>query len=140
MIDLNWTLVAAGAVFLFTLWGLNKLLYKPLLHVLDERRARTVDVRKFAAEKLDYHEALFDEYSEKIKLEKQKGYARAETSRKEALEERKRLIGEARSQADALREKARSHIVQEAELVKQKLERNAEEIAEIIAAQVLEKS
>jgi len=139
MIELNWTLLAAGAVFLFTLWALNKLLYRPLLQVLDQRRAQTSDLRKLAADKLSYNEALFREYAEKIKQEKQKGYAEAETSRREAMEERQRLIGKARAEADNFREKARTQIDQEVELVRQRLHRNAEEIAGMIVARVLEK-
>jgi len=140
MIDLNWTLLAAGTVFLLTLWALNKLLFRPLLLVLDERRARTSDLQKLAAEKLDYHDALFNEYADKIKQERQKGYAQAEASRKEAVEERQELIGKARGEAEALREKARTQIEQEVELVRQKLDRNAEEIAGVITAQILEKT
>jgi len=140
MITLNWTLLAAGAVFLFTLWALNKLLFRPLLAVLDERRAKTSDLQKVAAQKLDYHESLFQEYAEKIKQERQKGYLWAESSRKEAIEERQQIIGEARSEADALREKSRSQIGQEVELVRQRLQQDAEEMAGIITAHVLEKT
>lgn len=140
MITLNWTLWAAGAVFLFTLWTLNKLLFRPLLEVLDERRAKTSDLQKVAAQKLDCHESLFHQYAERIKQEKQKGYLRAESSRKEAMEERQQMIGKARSEADVLREESRSQIGQEVELVRQKLQRDAEEIAEIITSQVLEKT
>jgi F-type H+-transporting ATPase subunit b len=140
MIDLNWTLLAAGIVFLLTLWALNKLLFRPLLRVLDDRRAKTSDLRKLAVEKLEYQEALFQEYAEKIKQERQKGYALAETSRRQAMEERLQLIGVARGKAEALREQARSQIEQEVKQVRQKLHRNAEEIAGVITAQILEKT
>ena len=140
MIELNWTLLAAGTVFLLTIWALNKLLFRPLLKVLDERRARTSDLEKLAVEKLDYHEALFQEYAKKIKQERQKGYALADASRKEAMEERLQLIGETRGEAEALRENARTQIEQEVELVRQKLHRDAEAIAGVITARILEKT
>jgi F-type H+-transporting ATPase subunit b len=140
MIELNWTLLAAGIVFLITLLALNKLLFRPLLGVLDERRSKTSDLQLLAAEKLDYHEALFREYSEQIKKERQQGYAQAEVSRKEAMAERQQLIGKARSEAEALREKSRARIEQEVELVQKKLHENAEEIAGVITAQILEKT
>jgi F-type H+-transporting ATPase subunit b len=140
MIELNWTLLAAGTVFLFTLWALNKLLFKPLLQVLDERRSETSDLQKWASEKHDYHEALFQEYSEKVKQERQKGYAQAEVSRREAMEARQKLIGKAKGEADVLREKARTQIEQEVEQVRQKLHKNAEEIAGVMTARVLEKT
>jgi F-type H+-transporting ATPase subunit b len=140
MITLDWTVLASGAVFLFTVWALNRLLFKPLLSVLDERRAKTSDLRDLAAREVDYQEALFEKYSEKIKQEKQAGYLLAETSRKEAMEERQKLMTEARSEGDVLCEKARSQIEQEVELVRQQLQRSAAEIAGAITAQVLEKT
>jgi hypothetical protein len=54
------------------------------------------------------------------------------------MEERQRLIGKARGEAEALREKSRAQIEQEVELVQQKLHENAEEIAGVITAQILE--
>jgi F-type H+-transporting ATPase subunit b len=140
MIDLNWTLLAAGTVFLFTLWALNKLLFRPLFQVLDERRSKTSDLKKLAAEKLDYHQDLFSEYSAKIKQAKQKQYAQAEALRSKAMEERQQLIVEARSEADVLREKARSQIEQEVEQVRQELHQTAKEIAGVLTARVLEKT
>jgi len=140
MIDLNWTLLAAGIVFLITLWALNKLLFGPLLRVLDERRSKTSGLQKLAAEKLDYHEALFREYAEKTKQERQRGYAHAEASRKEVMAERQRLIGKARGEAEALRGKSRAQLEQEVKLVRQKLHQDAEEIAGVITARILEKT
>jgi len=140
MIDLNWTLLASGIVFLLTLWVLNKLLFRPLLNVLDERRAKTSDLQKLASEKLDYHDALFEKYAETIKQERKKGYARAEASRKEAMDERQLLIEKARGEAESHREKARSQIEKEVEQVRQKLQHNAEEIAGVITAQILKKT
>ena len=140
MITLDWTVLASAVIFLFTVWALNRLLFKPLLQVLDERRAKTSELQDLAARKVDYQEALFQEYSEKIKQEKQKGYLLAESSRKEAMEGRQKIIAEARSKGDALREKARSQIEQEVELVRQQLQQNADEIAGVITARVLEKT
>jgi F-type H+-transporting ATPase subunit b len=140
MIDLNWTLVAAGIVFLITLWALNKLLFAPLLEVLDERLSRTSGLKKLAAERLGYYEALFREYAEKTKQERQRGYARAEASRKEAMAERQRLIGKARGEAEVLREKSRDQLEQEVKLVRQKLHQDAKEIAGVITSRILEKN
>jgi len=140
MIDINWTMLAAGIVFLITFWALTGILFRPLLGVLDERRSKTSDLQKLASEKLDYHEALFREYAEKIKQERRLGYAQAEVSRKEAMLERQQLLGKARGEAEALRVKSRAQIEQEVELVRLKLRGKAEEIARVITARILEKT
>lgn len=139
MISLDWTILAAGIVFLFTLWALNKLLFKPLLNVLDQRRSLTVETREEASQKTEYREALLREYLEKVKQEKQKGYQLVEAVRKETMEERRKRIFEARSEAESLMNKTRAEVNEEVESVKQELKRDAEEMAEIIADRVLGK-
>lgn len=139
MISLDWTILAAGIVFLFTLWALNKLLFKPLLNVLDQRRSLTVETREEASQKTEYRKALLQEYLEKVKQEKQKGYQLVEVVRKETMEERRKRIFEARSEAESLMNKARAEVSEEVESVKQELKRDAEEMAEIIADRVLGK-
>ncbi len=139
MITLDWTILAAGIVFLFTLWALNKLLFKPLLDVLDQRRSLTIETREEASQKTEYREALFQKYMEKIKQEKQKGYQLAEAVRKETMEERRGRISEARSEAEVLMNRAKVEVDKEVESVKQKLKSDAEGMAELIADRVLEK-
>lgn len=139
MITLDWTILAAGIVFLFTLWALNKLLFKPLLDVLDQRRSLTIETREEASQKTEYREALFQKYMEKIKQEKQKGYQLAEAVRKETMEERRGRISEARSEAEVLMNRAKAEVDKEVESVKQKLKSDAEGMAELIADRVLEK-
>ena len=139
MISLDWTILAAGIVFLFSLWALNKLLFKPLLNVLDQRRSLTVETREEASQKTEYREALLKEYLEKVKQEKQKGYQLVEAVRKETMEERRKRIVEARSEAESLMNKARAEVNEEVESVKQELKRDAEKMAEIIADRVLGK-
>ncbi len=139
MITLDWTILAAGIVFLFTLWALNKLLFKPLLDVLDQRRSLTIETREEASQKTEYREALFQKYMEKIKQEKQKGYQLAEAVRKETMEERRGRISEARSEAEVLMNRAKAEVDKEVESVRQKLKSDAEGMAELIANRVLEK-
>ena len=139
MITLDWTILAAGIVFLFTLWVLNKLLFKPLLDVLDQRRSLTIETREEASQKTEYREALFQKYMEKIKQEKQKGYQLAEAVRKETIEERRGRISEARSEAEVLMNRAKAEVDKEVESVKQELKSDAEGMAELIANRVLEK-
>jgi F-type H+-transporting ATPase subunit b len=139
MITLDWTILAAGIVFLFTLWALNKLLFKPLLDVLDQRRSLTIETREEASQKTEYREALFQKYMEKIKQEKQKGYQLAEAVRKETMEERRGRISEARSEAEVLMNRAKAEVDKEVESVRQKLKSDAEGMAELIADRVLEK-
>jgi F-type H+-transporting ATPase subunit b len=140
MITLDWTLMVAAAVFLLTLWALNQLLFRPLFEVLEKREALTTQTRAEAARKTEYREALYREYSDKIKEEKQKGYQLAESRRREALESRQQTVSNARREAEALLVKARAELEEEFSRVKVRLKGDAEEIANTIASRVLERT
>ena len=137
MISIDWTFLASGLVFLFTLWALNRLLFRPLLAVLDERRSLTSERKEKARETDEYYESLFEKYSARIKQEKQAGYQLAESLRQEALEERQVKTAAARDQAAELLEEARKEVRQEMEQGKQRLQQEAREIAGLITDRIL---
>lgn len=137
MIELDWTLPIASAVFLVTLFALNRLLFKPLFRVLDERRARTSDLRERAQGILDSYQSRFEDYQGKVKEEKQLGYQLAESVRSEALRERQQKIFQTRAASQALLEEAKKQIHQELASAQAQLRREAEEVARTITARVL---
>lgn len=140
MITLDWTILAAGAVFVFVLWSLNVVLFRPLLAVLDSRKALTSSTEDHAAEQIHYQERLFLEYSNRLKQEKQLGYQKAEAVRREALAVRQQRITEAREKAEGLLEKAKDQVLSEITSVKASLRRDAEETAGLITARILEEN
>lgn len=137
MIELDWTLPVASAVFLVTLFALNRLLFKPLFRVLDERRSRTSDLRERAQGILDSYQSRFEDYQGKVKEEKQLGYQLAESVRSEALRERQQKIFQTRTASQALLEEAKKQIHQELASAQAQLRREAEEVARTITARVL---
>lgn len=137
MINVDWTLAASAGIFLVCLYGLNVLLFKPLFQVLEERRSRTVGFRREAQNTLDRFHSLLDEHEEALKAERQAGYRLAESTRKEALEERQRMLAEARGQAQTLMEEARGQVQKQLEASRQQLKKDADEISAVITARIL---
>ena len=135
----DWTLPVASLVFLVTLFALNQLLFKPLFRILDERRARTVEMRKKAQKELEYHQALLEEYHSRIREERQSGYRLAETVRSEALQERQEAITRARAEAVQLLERSKGELQAECERARERLRREADEIGRLIATRVLQR-
>lgn len=140
MITLDWTIFVAGVAFLFSFWALNRFLFQPLFVVLEERELLTQRKEEEAARKLEYRNALYAEYSEKIQEEKQRGYQLAETVRKEAVAERQKKIVEARNRAEEVLTKARAEVESEVGVVRDELRRNARELADEITERLLEKA
>ncbi len=138
MIQLDWSLAASALVFLITLFLVNKLLLRPMLAVLEERKARTTDVFASASHEGDRYYALLAEYEDRIKQERQAGYRRAEEVRSGALKARQAKVTEARQEAQNRVGDARRLIEEESETARRQLKGDAEQIASLIAGRVLE--
>jgi F-type H+-transporting ATPase subunit b len=140
MITPDWTIIASAVIFLFTLWALNRFLFRPLFRVTDERNARTTETQREANQKQEQRDALFREYSEKLRAEKQSGYKLVERIRQDALEKRQEMVVEAREKGRTALANAKDQIEEEVQAVKKSLRGDAEEMARLITAQVLGKS
>lgn len=140
MINPDWTLPVASLVFLITLFALNKLLFQPLLRILDIRRERTIQMRQKAQKELEYQQALLEEYRSRIKQEKQAGYRLADSLRSEALQERQQTMAQARAEAEQVLKRAKEEIRAEADGARQRLQQEAEEVARLITARVLQRT
>ncbi|MGI6386387.1 MAG: ATP synthase F0 subunit B [Desulfomonilia bacterium] len=66
MIELNWTFFVQIFNFLLLMFILNKILYKPILKVLDEREARIAGGQEKAKELLDESQSILKSYNEKL--------------------------------------------------------------------------
>ncbi len=140
MITLNWTLAVAAAVFLITLFALNGLLFEPLFRVMDERRARTTGLRAKSRGIVDHHRALLNQFEERIREERQRGYKLVEAMRNEALQERQQVLVEARQRMEALLGDAKDKIQGEVAEAQQEIRRDSEEMARILTDRVLQRT
>jgi len=140
VINPDWTLPVASLIFLITLFALNKLLFQPLLKILDIRRERTIEMRQKAQKELEYQQALLEEYTSRIKQEKQAGYRLADSLRAAALQERQQAMAQARTDAEQVLKQAKDEIRAEAEKARHRLQQESEEVAVLITARILQRS
>jgi len=140
VINPDWTLPVASLIFLITLFALNKLLFQPLLKILDIRRERTIEMRQKAQKELEYQQALLEEYASRIKQEKQAGYRLADSLRSAALQERQQAMTQARADAEQVLKQAKDEIRAEADKARVRLQQESEEVAGLITARVLQRT
>jgi len=135
---IDWFTVSAQVVnFLILVWLLKRLLYKPILHAIDDRERRIAkeladaDTRKTEAEKerekFQKKNDEFDEQREEL-LSKAKGQARAESQR---------LLEESRLAADALRAKQEDALKREQQSLNDEITRRTREEVFAIARKTL---
>ena len=89
-------LVVQGSIFLMVLWFLNKILFKPILKILQERDERTEWFLNQADQVGEKAEETLEQYNEKFRQ-----------ARKEALELKRKIILEGAGKREAVIDKAR---------------------------------
>ena len=137
MISLNFTLVVQIANFLVLVWILNRILFKPIFRIMDEREQYRSTTRARVEELLADVQAKQEDYD--VRLKEAGANARAE---------KKRLTSEAGAHASEVMQKAKAeaqeHIVEirtqaadEAEKVKGELGDYKDAIADMVFGKIM---
>jgi F-type H+-transporting ATPase subunit b len=106
MVDLNFTLFIQLANFLVLILVLNRILYRPLLRVLEERRQKTEGLRARAAEVEENGDEIMATYEVDIAAARGEGRARINQRAAEAEAEGAQVVeaakGAAQQETDAV--------------------------------------
>ena len=131
------SLLVIIVLFLALVPILNRVLFKPISDVLDERERLTggsnTDVRAMFAD-VDYKLAG---YEEGIRDARAAGYRVIEQRRAEGLDRRQKAVAAARQSAESRVAEARAAIAADAAVARERLESDAREIATTISSTVL---
>ena len=137
MISLDWTLILQFANFLILLIILNKLLYRPLLKVLAERRA-TIDGSHQKAESLQSEiEAKMARYQEQLNEAKVAAGLERQQLKQVAMAEESAILGEAQQKATVRLQAIKEQVAGEAAEAGKRLKAEAADMAGQIAGKVL---
>jgi len=120
------------------LWAiLKRLLFDPMLGVLEERERRTDGNLKAAEELRNQAAALRDEHETSIHVVRRAVTEQGEESRKAALAEERQIIAASRDQAAVTLNNTRAEIAAQIEEARQRLSGQAANLATQIADKVL---
>lgn len=137
MININATLLVQLANFLLLMYLLNRILFRPMLRVLEERRERTEGRRKQADQLDSEAQALWDDYQKRIHAAK----ADADRTRSQLIRqgevERERLLEAATAESDKAVAQVRARLRGEAEEARRALRAQAAQLAESVAQRIL---
>jgi F-type H+-transporting ATPase subunit b len=137
LIELNWTFFVQVFNFLILMFILNKILYKPILKVLDEREERIVGGQEKAKKLLEESLSIQKSYNDKLYNAKIDAMAIKNASRKQAVDEANKIIEEARRKADTIVLNVQKEMAEEIDRVKKELEPEIGVMAGTIAQQIL---
>ena len=131
------SLVFILVLFLIFIFLMNRLLFKPIGRVLDEREALTEGaVIEARAASRQYQSRLAD-YESTIRQARAESYRHLEQQRAAALEERRRSIEEVKREASEKIESAKSEIEGQSANARTALEAESRQIADQISRTVL---
>ena len=131
------SLVFVLVLFLVFVFLLNRILFRPVGRVLDERQTLTEGSANEARAARRIYETRLAEYEATIRQARAESYKRSEHERAAAMEERRHLIDEAKLHAHEQIERAKQEIEQQVLQARAALESESRQIAERISRTVL---
>ena len=131
------SLVFVLVLFLIFVFVANRILFKPVGRILDERQTLTEGAANEARAARRRYDARLAEYEATIRQARADSYRSLEQARAAALDERRRLIDEAKGRAHEKIELAKQEIAGQAAEARAALESEAREIAQRISRAVL---
>ncbi len=118
-------------------WVLDRILFRPVTEILDERERRTRGYRAEAKAMQAECARQRAQYEEAVKRARAEGYHLVEARRQQALQQRERLLMTVREETRAEVERVRRELTQQVQEAKHQLEPIAEALGREIARQVL---
>lgn len=119
---------------------LTKLLYKPILSMLDKRK-KEIEENVKLTEKLHQDEEKMNERRQKLLIDARKeGHAILEEMRKAAKEEEKEIIGRAHKEAEAMNQKGKQDVMRLKEELMKDVRKEAVGLAGAMAQKLLSRS
>jgi len=137
MIELNWTFLVQMVNFLVLMFVLNKILYKPILRILDERDEKIVGGQEKIKQVEEKSQRMFTEYTDRIYEGRVAALEAKNSARKDAEVQANEIIVEARKKAEEMIAQVRLEMAQEVGKAKKDIETELGSMATSIAGRVL---
>ncbi|MBI3354348.1 MAG: ATP synthase F0 subunit B [Nitrospirae bacterium] len=137
MLDINWTLLLQIVNVLILIFILQRLLFKPITKVLDEREARIRGPLEEAKNVQEKAEKALKIIEDELVQARQKAAAILSEVRREGMAEQIKIVEAAKEIERDMIAKAAKEIEKEADKAKKILRKDAEIIASEIAVKIL---
>ena len=134
--ELN-TALFVFVLVLLVMFSLNRLLFRPVLRTLDNRKAHTDQLAENALKDRQEIERLIETYTESLeRVRGEVAQVRSET-RKETQQAVEAILGKARAEAQAELQQALAELEREVSETREALQRSARELADQAAKRIL---
>lgn len=131
------SLIFVIVLFILFVFVMNRILFRPISRVLDERQTLTEGATNEARAAARRYQAKLTDYESAIRQARAENYKKLEQDRAAALDERRRVIESAKQETGEKIEQAKSEIERQAQAARVALESESRQIAETISRAVL---
>ncbi len=139
MIEISFTMILQWINFGILLFFLTKVLYKPLMNVLDKRRAMVEGELADAKKKKDEAEEVLREYKQRLDDLRSEGRKIIDDARRQAVLEKDKIIDTASTEAKLIIENARLEIEAHAVEARDEIKRQVADLVVDCASKVIER-
>lgn len=129
-----------GVIFLFVLWFLGRVLFRPILKILQEREEKTEGFLNQADEAGKRAEKTLEQYNEKFRQAKKEALDLKRKLVLEGTEQKEAIFNQAKKEARGFLEEMRGNIAKEAEATRKTLRQQVESLGQIMAEKALGRS
>ena len=135
--DLLLEAVPTIAFFLFLVWYLKRVFFRPISAILEERRKATEGMRELAQRAFEAADKKHSEFERALQIARGEMYQEHEKLRRQWSDEQAEAIAKARAHVDQQIEEARRQIAGEAERAQTELDTRVEGLSENIVDSLL---
>ena len=140
MVNVNYSLIIQIINFIFLIWALNLVLYRPIRRVIHQRNEKVEGleegIKNYEQDVVDKDKAI----SDGIKQAREKGAEEKEALENEAREQEKQKIAEIHEKARQEIEQVREQIGRDMDATRQSLETEVDQFADEISQKILGRS
>lgn len=137
MIEVNFTLIIQMINFFLLIFILNKILYKPILKILEEREQRIEGQQQQAKKTIEDGQVILTDYNKKLYDAKIDAMNTKNAARNEASEQANGIIEDSRKKAEEIIARMQQEMASEMAQAKKELDPELSVMAATIAQQIL---
>jgi F-type H+-transporting ATPase subunit b len=135
--DLLIKAIPTAIFFIFLTVYLQKVFFKPMARILEERRKQTEGVRELAQRALEAADRKTSEFEHALQLARAEMHAEHEKLRRQWIQEQTERIAQARAEADRQIEEARQQISAEVQKAEAEIANSVNALSEQIVTSLL---
>ncbi|HEX4750495.1 MAG TPA: hypothetical protein VH302_13205 [Bryobacteraceae bacterium] len=137
--DLLIKAIPTALFFIFLAVYLQKVFFKPLARILEERRKQTEGVRELARQAMEAADKKTSEFEHALQMARAEIHAEHEKRRQKWIEEQAARIAEARAEADGQIQQAREQIFAEVQQAEAEMSVKVDALSEQIVSSLLKR-